>query len=104
MTGRVSGYGRMDGPSPAAGKSGGGQRVMDSRGYGDPSAAPGDVGTPPGTSTCVQSCVWLVTKLMDGEGIVFSVRIRKIGIFLLQSPLGTEVLCEVHLGCLSLHT
>lgn len=104
MAGRVSGCGGTDGPSPAAGKSGGGQGVMDSRGYGDPSAAPGDVGTPPGTSTCIQSCIWPVNKLTDGEGIVFSIRIRKIGIFLLQSPLGTEVPYEVHLGCLSLHT
>lgn len=55
-----------DTPGPAAGKSGGGQGLMDSRGYGDPSAAPGDVSTPPGTSTCVQSCIWLVSKLMDG--------------------------------------
>lgn len=41
--------GGRDGPGPAAGKSGGGQEVTDSRGHGDPSAAArGDVSTPLG--------------------------------------------------------
>lgn len=39
--------GGRDGPGPAAGKSGGGQAVTDSRGHGDPSAARRDVSTPP---------------------------------------------------------
>ena len=77
-----------DGAGPAAGKSWGGQEVTGSRGHGDPSAARGDVSTPPprpGTNTCFQSCVWLVNKLTDGEGIVFSVRIRKRGFLTSES-------------------
>ena len=73
------------------------RRSWTARGCREPSSSLGRGECLPEINTYFQSRVWLVDRLMV-KTLSSSVRLRKIMLFLLQNPLGTEVLCKVQLG------